>query len=56
MTTCTDGEDRHQDVEDGRHQAGIAPSVATQKVISFLIAPTARLLGYRSWYRDYSLK
>ncbi len=33
-----------------------SPSVATQKVLSFLIAPTARLLGYRSWYRDYSLK
>lgn len=32
------------------------PPVVVQKLLSFLIAPTARLLGYRSWYRDYSLK
>jgi mannose-6-phosphate isomerase-like protein (cupin superfamily) len=32
------------------------PPVVVQKILSFLIAPTARLLGYRSWYRDYSLK
>lgn len=33
-----------------------SPSITAQKALSFLIAPTARLLGYRSWYRAYSLK
>lgn len=32
------------------------PPVAVQKVLSFLVAPTARLLGYRSWYPAYSQK
>jgi mannose-6-phosphate isomerase-like protein (cupin superfamily) len=32
------------------------PPVAVQKALSFLIAPTARLFGYKSWYPAYSLK
>lgn len=32
------------------------PSVAAQKVLSFLIVPTARMLGYQSWYPAYATK
>lgn len=32
------------------------PPVAVQKVLSFLVSPTARLLGYRSWYPAHSQK
>lgn len=30
--------------------------VTVQKVLSFLLAPTARLLGYKTWRPDYSVK
>lgn len=33
-----------------------SPPVWVQKSLSFLISPTARLLGYRSWYPSYSEK
>ncbi|MBM9501892.1 cupin domain-containing protein [Leptospira sp. 201903071] len=33
-----------------------SPPIPVQKVLSFMIAPTARLLGYRSWKRENSLK
>lgn len=33
-----------------------SPPVWVQKTLSFLISPTARLFGYRSWYRAYSKK
>jgi hypothetical protein len=32
------------------------PPVTVQKLLSFLVSPTARLLGYRSWYPAYSQK
>lgn len=33
-----------------------SPPVWVQKTLSFLISPTARLFGYRSWYPAYSEK
>lgn len=30
--------------------------IPAQKALSFTLAPTARLMGYRSWRREYSLK
>ncbi|TGM86741.1 cupin domain-containing protein [Leptospira licerasiae] len=33
-----------------------SPPVSVQKILSFLISPTARLLGFRSWKREYSMK
>lgn len=32
------------------------PPIAVQDLLAFMVAPTSRLLGYRSWYPDYSLK
>ena len=30
--------------------------VVVQKILSFLLAPTARIVGYRSWRSEYSMK
>jgi hypothetical protein len=30
--------------------------VPAQKILSYLIAPTARLMGYRTWKPEYSMK
>ncbi len=32
------------------------PPIAVQKAMRFLLAPTARLLGYRSYYEEYRIK
>jgi mannose-6-phosphate isomerase-like protein (cupin superfamily) len=32
------------------------PPIPVQKVLSFLLAPTARLMGYRTWRAEYSMK
>ncbi|TGL62055.1 cupin domain-containing protein [Leptospira sarikeiensis] len=33
-----------------------SPPVEVQKILSFLISPTARLFGFRSWKKEYALK
>lgn len=33
-----------------------SPSVEVQKILSFLISPTARLFGFKSWKKEYALK
>ncbi|MGJ4788258.1 cupin domain-containing protein [Leptospira koniambonensis] len=33
-----------------------SPSVSVQKILSFIISPTARLFGFKSWKKEYALK
>ncbi|MBM9577383.1 cupin domain-containing protein [Leptospira sp. 201903070] len=33
-----------------------SPPIPVQKVLAFVVAPTARLLGYRSWKKENALK